>query len=207
MITADNNPASPHFGRVVVTWTDFQSLGNLFFDAYTDDGGLTWHFGSSSINFTGECGNGTSPAFDASGGLMVAWWECTGGTAKLREEYSPDGGATWPGSDILITNIDSIENPVSGACFLNGGGSQFRCNSFPSLVGSPNLGGVGNTAFAVVWSDVDSITQSGVTHNVAEIHGLSTVNPTTGGATWNFGFFGSFANFGDKFFPWASFSV
>jgi hypothetical protein len=207
MITADNNPASPHFGRVVVTWTDFQSLGDLFFDAYTDDGGLTWHFGSSSINFTGECGNGTSPAFDASGGLMVAWWECTGGTAKLREEYSPDGGATWPGSDILIANIDSIENPVSGACFLNGGGSQFRCNSFPSLVGSPNVGGVGNTAFAVVWSDVDSITQSGVTHNVAEIHGLSTVNPTTGGATWNFGFFGSFANFGDKFFPWASFSV
>lgn len=207
MITADNNPASPHYGRVVVTWTDFRSVGDeVFFNAYTDDGGLSWHFGSSSINVTGESGNGTSPAFDAAGNLMVAWWDNTGGTAKLREEYSPDGGQTWPGSDVTITNIDSIEDPNNFSCFLNGGGSAFRCNSFPSLVGSPNIGGVGNNAFVVVWSDVDSITQSAVTHNVAEIHGISTVNPTPSSATWNFSFFGGFANFGDKFFPWASFS-
>jgi len=208
MITADNNPASPHYGRVAISWTQFRSVGDQIFQAaYTDDAGLTWHFGASSINFTGECGNGTSPAFDASGGLMVAWWDCTGGTAKLREEYSPDGGATWPGTDNLIINIDSIENPSTGACFLDGGGSAFRCNSFPSLAGSPNIGGVGTHAFAVVWSDVDSITQSGVTHNVAEIHEISTVNPTPTSATWDFHNFGSFANFGDKFFPWASFSV
>ena len=63
------------------------------------------------------------------------------------------------------------------------------------------------TAVGPPCADVDSITQSGVTHDVAQIHGLSTVNPTISSATWNFGFFGSFANFGDKFFPWASISV
>src|SRR5207247_11013626 len=113
MITAANNPASPPSGRVVVTWTDFRaspSNDQVFFDAYTDNGGASWSFGSSSINFTGECGNGTSPAFDASGALMVAWWDCTGGVASLREEYSTDRGATWPGSDITISHTHTIQH-------------------------------------------------------------------------------------------------
>jgi hypothetical protein len=208
MITADNNPASPHYGRVVVTWTDFRSVGDeVLFDAYTDDGGLNWALGGSSINFTGETANGTSPAFDAGGNLMVAWYDFTGSSSTLREEYSTDGGATWPGSDVTITGVDAIGNPFTGSCTLNGGGSSFRCNSFPSLSGSPNIGGVGTTAFSVVWADVDSITQSSVTHNIAEIHEISTVNPTISSATWNFAVFGSFANFGDKFFPWTSFSL
>ena len=59
-----------------------------------------------------SCLNVTSvTAFDASGSLMVAWWSCTGGSASLLEEYSTDGGATWPGTDRLIANINSIESP------------------------------------------------------------------------------------------------
>ena len=204
MITADNNPSSPHYGRVAVSWTDFTSGGQFFFDDFTDDGGASWGAGSSSVNFSSHnCGNGSSPAFDANGGLMVAWWSCNSG-AHLYEEYSADGGASWPAtSDTLIANIDSIEDPGTGACFLNGGGTSFRCNSFPSLAGDQNGSDVSATAFAVVWSDVDSTPNGGGSSNVAQIHGISTPDA---GATWNFGFFGSFFNLGDKFFPWASFS-
>jgi hypothetical protein len=200
MITVDQNPASPHFGRVVVTWTDFGPSGQNFFDAFSDNGGASWTGGADSINIANRCGNGTSPAFDANGDLMAAWWSCDTSPRQLKEELSTDGGASWvQPSDTVITNVNDIGEP-DGACSLNAGGTAFRCNSFPSLAGDPNPADEGGTAFVVVWADEDTLAQG---------RGLISLN---GGSTWGgptgFAFFHvDFSDAGDKFFPAAAFAA
>ena len=212
-ITVDQNPNSPHYGRVAVAWTEFFGNNAIYQEDYTDDGGATWHGSGSSVNFTNhECGNGTSPAFDANGDLMVAWADCTGGTNSIYEELSTTGGASWTASsDTQITTTSPIagaEDPNAADCLLDNGGSAFRCNSFPTLAGDPNSGDAGGTAFVVVWADERSTTQNSQTATVSQLIGLSSVD---GGASWNGGSccgfdFMAFDNFGDKFFPAASFS-
>ncbi len=207
-ITVDQNPSSPHYGRVVVSWTQFHGSSSIYQADYTDSGGAGWSPGSASVNTTAHtCGNGSSPAFDANGQLMVAWADCSGGVNAVYEELSADGGASWTApSDTLVTTttpIESAGDDSTGGCFLGHGGSAFRCNSFPTLAGDPNSGDAGGTAFFVGWADVRSTTQSSQTANVAQIMGLSTVD---GGATWDHLAFMNFNDFGDKFFPAASFA-
>jgi hypothetical protein len=209
-ITVDQNPSSPHYGRVIVAWTEFFGNNAIFQADHTDDGGVTWQRSASGVNnVTDECGNGASAAFNANGEAMIAWAACNGGNNSLIEALSTDGGTTW-NNDVSIGGTSPLagaEDPNPADCLLKNGGTAFRCNSFPSLAGDPNSGDAGGTAFFIVWANVDSTTQSGVTANVSQLHGLSTVDD---GTTWNNGSF-SFAymannNFGDKFFPAASFS-
>ena len=112
-IAVDQNPSSPHYGRVAVAWTRFFGNNAVYEDAVTDNGGQSWTFGTASINFTNhECGNGTSAAFDANGELMVAWADCSGGVNSMYEELSTDGGVNWTASsDTQITTT----NPLAGA--------------------------------------------------------------------------------------------
>jgi hypothetical protein len=211
MITVNQDPSSPDYGRVLVAWRDDSAgVGDVFFDAYSDNGGASWTGASDSINFTGECGNGVSPAFDANGDAMVAWWSCTSGS-NIDEQLSSNGGASWTApSDTVISGVNNIGSggPGSTGCELNNGGSAFRCNSFPSLAGDPNASDAGGTAFFVVFANWEATTQNAQTANVSQLRGFSTVD---GGATWNGGSccsfdYMAFDNFGDKFFPWASFS-
>jgi Bacterial Ig-like domain (group 3) len=195
MITTNNTPGTPHYGRTVVSWTEFQSGGQLFFEDYTDDGGATWHSPGVSINFNNDaCGNGTSPAFDHNGELMVAWQSCTGGSDHLREELSPDGGQSWPASsDTNIVDFTAIDN---GGCQLDtvASGTAFRCNSFPSVAGDPTTS-VSAQSFLVVWAN-----ELG---GNAKITGIDT---SDGGASWGHYQYISFNDAGDKFFPWLKFA-
>jgi hypothetical protein len=207
MITVDRNLASPHFGRLLVAWRDNTVGQNALIDAFSDNGGGSWMGSSDTINTVPDCGNGVSPAFDANGEAMAAWFDCNGGT-RIEEGLSTDGGASWrQPSNTVISGVTDINGPAD-VCKLNTGGSSFRCNSFPSLAGDPNPLDAGGRAFFVVFANWEPTTQGGITANVSQLHGLSTVD---GGGTWNggagFGFnYMAFRNFGDKFFPWASFS-
>ena len=194
MTTVDSNPASPHYGRVEATFTEFTGGVSVFIGDYSDSGGASWQGAQRSINTTStNCGNGTSPAFDANGELMTAYWSCTGGDS-LREDVSADGGASWTGPDVTISTINIIGGDAA-ACMLDtpATGSQFRCNSFPSLAGDPNSSDAGGRAFAVVWANAES--------GISQIRGLSTAD---GGSSWTNAFFGASNNNGDKFFPWLS---
>ena len=211
MITVNQDPSSPNYGRVLVAWRDDSGgVGDIFVNAYSDNGGASWTGASDSINFTGECGNGVSPAFDANGDAMVAWFSCTSGN-NIDEQLSTTGGASWTApSDTVISGVNDIGSggPGSTGCELNNGGSAFRCNSFPSLAGDPNSADAGGTAFVVVFANWEATTENAQTANISQLRGFSTVD---GGATWNGGSccsfdYMAFDNFGDKFFPWASFS-
>lgn len=209
MITVNQDTSSPDYGRVLVAWRDDAIGQNAFIDAYSDNGGGSWTGSSDSINIVPACGNGVSPAFDANGDAMAAWFDCNGGNS-IKEELSANGGASWTQpSDTVISGVNDIGSggPGSTGCELNNGGSAFRCNSFPSLAGDPNSADAGGTAFFVVFANWEATTQNSQTANVSQLHGLST---TDGGSTWNGGGFSfdymAFDDFGDKFFPWASFS-
>jgi hypothetical protein len=209
MVTVNQDPSSPNYGRVLVAWRDDAVGQNAFIDAYSDNGGGSWTGSSDSINTVPDCGNGVSPAFDANGDAMGAWFDCNGGP-NIEEELSSNGGASWtqPSNTVVSGVTDIGSNGPSGACALNFGGSSFRCNSFPSLAGDPNSADAGGTAFFVVFANWESTTQGGVTANVSQLRGLSTVD---GGGSWNGGGccsfdYMAFRDFGDKFFPWAAFS-
>jgi len=92
MITVNQDPGSPTYGRVLVGWRDDHIGQNAFIDAFTDNGGANWTGSADSVNIVPDCGNGVSPAFDANGDAMAAWWDCNGGSTE-REERSTDGGA------------------------------------------------------------------------------------------------------------------
>jgi hypothetical protein len=207
MITVDRFPGSPHFGRLLVAWRDNTVGQNALIAAFSDNGGGSWMGSSDTINTVPDCGNGVSPAFDANGEAMAAWFDCNGGT-RIEEGLSTDGGASWrQPSNTVISAVTDINTPQD-VCKLNAGGSSFRCNSFPSLAGDPNPLDAGGRAFFVVFANWEPTPGLGATGNVSQLHGLSTVD---GGSTWNggagFGFnYMAFRNFGDKFFPWASFS-
>lgn len=212
MITVDQNRASPHFGRLLVAWRDDTVAQNALLSAFSDNGGGSWLGSSNTINTVPDCDNGASPAFDANGEAMVAWFDCNGGN-KIEEALSTDGGASWPQSS---SKVISVVNPISAndedqvgdGCKLNAGGSKFRCNSFPSLAGDPNPLDAGGRAFFVVFANWEATTQGPTTANVSQLHGLSTID---GGANWTGGPNVAFDymapnDFGDKFMPWASFS-
>lgn len=209
MTTVNQDPSSPDYGRVLVAWRDDAVGQNAFIDAYTDNGGSSWTGSSDSINIVPDCGNGVSPAFDANGDAMAAWYDCNGGP-DIEEQLSTNGGASWtqPNNTVISGVTDIGSNGPGGACSLNFGGSSFRCNSFPSLAGDPNSADAGGSAFFVVFANWESTTQGGQTANVSQLRGLSTVNA---GSNWNGGSccgfdYMAFKDFGDKFFPWAAFS-
>ena len=176
----------------------------FYLTAYTDDGGVTWTQGDSSVNDTdddvGTCSD-PSPAFDAAGEAMVAFCFTTGqDTQGLYEDVSTDGGATWStaGNDRLITSFDASDTNAS--CL--GGEGALRCSSSPTLAGDPNSNDAGSHAFFVAWSEARSTANGSGTATVAQVMGLSTVD----GVTWDHLDYMSNNDLGDKFSAAASFS-
>jgi hypothetical protein len=118
-ITVDNNPSSPHYGRIYVTYIKFHMLPSGFSDycpvqvAYTDnidpngDGDLTdavWHHTGISPDNPGGNGKGPSanqgaqPVVDNQGGLDVSYMteECnTSLDHGIFFRRSTNGGASF----------------------------------------------------------------------------------------------------------------
>jgi len=96
----DNNLGSPFYGRMYISWNDFNA-GQSIFVTHSDDGGITWsgpvrvNTGATfirNIQLTG------SP--DDGGTVFIAGMDEGGGGANNRINWifrSLDGGATWTG--------------------------------------------------------------------------------------------------------------
>src|SRR5438477_819722 len=96
----DNNPASPHYGRMYVSWNDYNTscgVGGCLFVNYSDNG-VTWtHVGVHTsgtfirnIQVTGD--------LQGSGNVYIAGMDEGGGGLTTRQNIiyrSTDGGATW----------------------------------------------------------------------------------------------------------------
>src|SRR6476661_2514193 len=94
---ADNNPSSPFFGRMYISWNDFNVGGGALFVTYSSDNGTTWH-APISVN----------PAFvrdvqitvdKVTGDVYLAAMNENGGNSNFNRNNllyrSTDGGNTW----------------------------------------------------------------------------------------------------------------
>jgi hypothetical protein len=151
LITVDNTPTSPHYGRLYVTWTKFHMLPSGFSDycpvqlAYTDyvpafNPRLTT-FQHTAIVPDNPGGNGlgpsanqdSQPVAEPNGTLHVSFVEeeCnTGLDHHLYMSNSNDGGATF-GNQIQIDKPGQfVDNPDPNDLLPN---KKFRAPIGPSL--------------------------------------------------------------------------
>ena len=133
-VVADDNPESPFFGRVYVTWTQFRSFtftgyGNepVMVSISTDGGdsfGKPNQLSPAGNNGTGNGRQGSQPATGPDGSVYVAFEQGFNQVVVI----SRDGGRSWT-RPAAIGPVADIEDPIPGA--------NFRTNSFPSIAADP----------------------------------------------------------------------
>src|ERR1043166_3346364 len=97
---ADNNPSSPFFGRMYVSWNDFNTGNANIFVTFSSDNGATWHSPVMvstqatfirNVQITGDVAGG--------GAVYIAGMDEGGGGFPHNDTNlifkSTDGGATW----------------------------------------------------------------------------------------------------------------
>jgi hypothetical protein len=169
-IWADRNPASPFFGRVYMTWTQFRDIPGAaepVMFVYSADGGLTWSAPNQlsiaqNYAFGGRQGSVVRSGPD---GTVYAMWEDSDlNGPKHVVQTSSDGGRTWSKS-MTIAYVTDIAAAIPG--------SNFRTDSFASA-------GVDQTSGAVyvAWSSAASGSGRIVVARSGD-HGQSWSTPVT----------------------------
>ena len=217
LIAVDNNPGSPHYGRIYVTYTKFHIQPNGFSDycplqlSYTDsiptqNPALTsWSHTAIQPDNPGGDGTGSSanqfsdPVVEANGALDVGFVSenCNDSIdPHLLFQRSTDGGQTF------LANAVQIDKPGQYTDFDDGTGSDtipptnFRAPNTPSLAYSPRTGKL----LFVYQNNINRPTSAA---------DISYQTSTDGGLTWSDARFLSTDSSGqpaanDQFFPWAA---
>jgi hypothetical protein len=116
---ADNNPSSPFFGRMYVSWNDFNVAGGALVESFSSDNGNTW---SSPVQITNTFIRNTQITGDMSGNgtLYIAGMDEGGGGFPHTDTNlifkSTDGGATWSNT---YTGSPGFPGPGVVACSDN----------------------------------------------------------------------------------------
>jgi len=144
---ADRNPASPFFGRVYASYTEFRSLPSTaepVIFVFSADGGLSWSAQnqiSAAYNNASRGGRQGSVVRTGPNGEVYVIFE--DGDNKLGSQQvalvSVDGGLTFS-KKISISHLTDIAAAIPG--------SNFRTDSFPSAGADQTTGAV-----YVAWSD------------------------------------------------------
>src|SRR5713101_4573401 len=124
---ADNNPSSPFFGRMYVSWSDFNRGGGALFVRYSTDNGATWTNERQvtttffrNVQITGDL---------ATGDVYVASMNEMGGGLTTRANLiyrSTDGGNTWTntftGPTFPAPGRTTCPNPYFACMYTDTGG-------------------------------------------------------------------------------------
>jgi hypothetical protein len=147
-IWADNNPASPFFGRVYVSWTQFRGSVFTFFGepimvAFSADGGATWSKPNqlSAAHNNGTVGGrqGSTVRTGPDGTVYVFWEDGDIRSNKMVLASSTDGGVHWT-RPRDIKPVRDIADPIPGA--------NFRTDSFLSAAVDQTTGPTRGTIYA-----------------------------------------------------------
>ncbi|MDQ1724406.1 MAG: hypothetical protein QOG52_1434, partial [Frankiaceae bacterium] len=136
-ITADDDPLSPYFGNVYVSWTSFRSAtfsgnGNEpVFVTRSTDGGASFDSGNqlspAGNNGTGNGRQGSFVITGPDGSVYVAFEQGSSQVVAI----SRDGGTKYT-KPITIGPVTDIASPIPGA--------SFRTDSFPTIADDPRPG-------------------------------------------------------------------
>ena len=133
-LAADDNPDSPYFGRLYMSWTQFRSNtargnGNEPVKAvYSADGGRTFsaprQLSPAGNNGTGNGRQGSYVVSGPDGSVYVAFEQGSSQVVAI----SRDGGVSYS-RPATIGPVTDIADPIPGA--------NFRTNSFPTIAADP----------------------------------------------------------------------
>ena len=136
-LAVDDNPTSPFFGRVHMSWTQFRSNtatgnGNEPVKAvFSADGGRTFsaprQLSPAGNNGTGNGRQGSYVVTGPDGSVYVAFEQGLSQVVAI----SRDGGVSY-GRPAVIGPVADIADPIPGA--------NFRTNSFPTIAADPRQG-------------------------------------------------------------------
>jgi hypothetical protein len=126
-IGVDDNPSSPNFGRVYVSWTEFRSNGNgsepMMVSVSTNGAtsfGAPKQLSPAGNNGTGNGRQGSNIATGPDGTVYVMFEQAFSQVVSV----SRDGGVKWS-RPITVGPVTDIEDPIPGA--------NFRTSSFPVM--------------------------------------------------------------------------
>src|SRR5438093_1253689 len=168
-IWADANPASPFFGRVYVSWTQFRGSVFTFFGepvmvTFSADGGATWarpnQISAAHNNSTVGGRQGTAIRTGPDGTVYMLWEDGDVHGNKMVVATSHDGGVKWSHAT-TIASVRDIADPIPGA--------NFRTDSFLSAAVDQTSG-----AIYAAWADASG----GAGHIVV-------TKSSNGGSTWS----------------------
>ena len=221
-IVADNNPSSPFFGRLYLTWSRFEvrfglNYGSPIYMAYSDNAGMTWSSGveisgADSTYCTDTFGNRcadnqfSTPMVLPSGNVVVHFFNVDH-TAAYETPFeldsqemvvrSANGGRTW--------------SPPVHIADLEDGSSDYPPAAF---VGYPTQTGYHFVTWAIQGATVDPVTgdlyafwadnRDGVHDSVTPVTQTNVfmTKSIDGGATWS-GPNRITGGPGDRWMPWA----
>jgi hypothetical protein len=96
---ADNNPTSPFFGRMYISWNDFDQPNANIFVTFSSDGGATWHSPVMVSTQSTFIRNVQMTGDLATGDVYIAGMDEGGGGFPHQDANlifkSTDGGNTW----------------------------------------------------------------------------------------------------------------
>ncbi|MFZ0917891.1 MAG: sialidase family protein, partial [Candidatus Udaeobacter sp.] len=130
---SDNNPSSPYYGRMYVSWNDFAVGSGALVVSYSSDNGATWHAPITvsnlstfirDVQITGDLsGNGV---------VYIAGMDDGGGGFphnNINHLYkSTDGGASWTNTYTSPTSFPGPGVTANGyfACMFSDGAGYWR---------------------------------------------------------------------------------
>lgn len=167
------DPANNH---IYVTWTQFDAYEStspsditLILFSSSKDGGQTWSAPVRINDLPGDCVDsdntveGAVPAVGPRGEIYVSW----AGPAGIVLNKSTDGGVSWLGSNVVVSDIP-------GGWDFNIPGIQ-RCNGLPVMLCDLSPGPHCGTVY-INWSDQ---------RNGASDTDIWLAKSTDGGLTWS----------------------
>jgi hypothetical protein len=152
----DANPASPHFGRLYLVYTDevVQESSNLdIMLKFSDDNGATWSSSPIRLNDDATVRSQFNPKLsidDAVGNIMICWHDCreSGNNTAMRE-YCTAAGPAGPsttflpnvpiGDGLSKSNQDGFDfGDYSGLDYSSGAGHPIWGDTSNSTGNNPN---------------------------------------------------------------------
>jgi hypothetical protein len=200
-IWADDDPSSPHFGTVYVSWTLFTGNPTLNFGeantfspepiviAHSTDGGLTWSkpvkLTSSPNTFPVGGRQGSTIRTAPNGDVDVFWDGAMGFQGAILGARSTDGGVKFS-KPFLVSFKDDNPSPLPGA--------SFRDNSFPMA----DIDAGGN--IYVTWTDYDRTAGHGVVKLARSTDGVAWTTSTVADVAGRSPFYPAVAASGSEVF-------
>ncbi|HUS16626.1 MAG TPA: hypothetical protein VM536_16650, partial [Chloroflexia bacterium] len=116
----DNNPASPYYGRVYISYANYNLAGPPISVTYSTDAGVTWSAPTNlpipaGASFVRDVQATGSPNGD--GAVFIAGMDEGGGGLANRRNFmyrSTDGGVTWPAAVLMGAAFPAAGQSTNG---------------------------------------------------------------------------------------------